>query len=320
MSLIKCPNLDKVKEYVIPTKHWLKPIEKLIIKHGESNQTGILYITELINKSKILVKVSKGKMHNIQKVNDKIYNMPNIVKTYCTFVCKDNFLLIEKNKQFCNKSEEKYNANYVTLELMKKYNDSLTGIRNLNLSEYSNMIVQICIGQLNLFSKYGYTHNDIHTGNILYYTHTTTKTLYYKYLILKYFSNKLEVKNEYVLSDFDNKLLKLSYEYLKNIDSSDEYYLYSLFDNILSTIGKTLILLKDNKENIKYNIISKQFFKLQEEYEEKLRKNYLIYINQFTKNKINEDTFRKLVISECEEFLYLFKEKIKYIQQNYNIE
>lgn len=320
MSLIKCPNLDKVKEYVIPTKHWLKPLEKLIIKKGESNQNGLLYISELINKGKILVKVTKGNFKNIERINNKIYNMPNIVKTYCTITCKDNFLLIEKNKQFCNNKEEKYDINDVTLELMKKYNDSITGNYNMNISEYLNIIIQISMGQMNLFSKFGYTHNDIHTGNILYYIHPESKIIKYKYLSLKYFPIKLEIKKEYILSDFDNKLEKISKEYFKNIKLSENSYLYSLYDNIISTIGKTLPLLKNYKDNNKYRLITDEFFKIQEKFEEEYKKNYLISIKELMSNKINKDTFRKLVISQCEKFLYMFKEKIKYIQEKYNIE
>ena len=84
----------------------------------------------------------------------------------------------------------------------------------------------------------------------------------------------------------------------------------------------SLPLLKDykNKKDNKYYLISEQFFKLQEDFEKEYKKNYLINIKQLISNKINEDTFRKSVILQCEQFLYLFKQKIKYIQDKYNIE
>jgi hypothetical protein len=61
MSLIKCPNMNnEIKEYVIPTKSWLVPIEKLMIDN-DINTRGKIYVAKLLEKDKILVKITGKK-------------------------------------------------------------------------------------------------------------------------------------------------------------------------------------------------------------------------------------------------------------------
>lgn len=57
MNSIKCPNIDKVKELIIPTKEWLEPLENLIIDN-DINTRGKLYVAELLKNGSIIVKIS----------------------------------------------------------------------------------------------------------------------------------------------------------------------------------------------------------------------------------------------------------------------
>jgi hypothetical protein len=159
MSLIKCPNINEAKEYMLPTKNWLKPIEKLMLENEVATK-GQIYVADLIKKGKIIVKITGiygEKSEKIKQINESLFNFPNMVKTYCTFNCKDDFLLIEKNKQFCNNTEKGHN---VTLELMKRYAMSLSAVKISIKEMYLSAMLQLSFAQINIFSKFGYTHND----------------------------------------------------------------------------------------------------------------------------------------------------------------
>jgi len=61
-----CPQ-DNNKQYIIPTKKWLKPIEKLITE--DINTEGLLMVSKFIDKEEVIVKITKQKKENIKKAN-----------------------------------------------------------------------------------------------------------------------------------------------------------------------------------------------------------------------------------------------------------
>ena len=89
MSLITC-KYNNIKNYLTPTKSWLEPLEVFVPE--EISSRGILIISEMIKKEKIMVKVTKGRNHNLEKINNLIKNLPNFVYTYCVIICRDSFL------------------------------------------------------------------------------------------------------------------------------------------------------------------------------------------------------------------------------------
>jgi len=54
----KCLFNKENKGYMIPTKTWLKPLSKLIIKKNNPNTVGLILLSELLNKEKLIVKIT----------------------------------------------------------------------------------------------------------------------------------------------------------------------------------------------------------------------------------------------------------------------
>ena len=98
LTRLNCPKKDK--KYIIPTKNWLEPIEKLI--NSDISTKGTLFLSKLLNEEKILVKITKGKNFDLKYLNSIVKKLPNFVYTYCVFFCKNNIDEILLNKEFCN--------------------------------------------------------------------------------------------------------------------------------------------------------------------------------------------------------------------------
>jgi serine/threonine protein kinase len=277
---IKCPYDDIKKEYIIPTKSWLKVISEMKIDDISTN--GVLILSKLVEKEKVLVKLTKGHNKKTEIINKLIKGLPNMVFTYCVILCNDYIPTILKTKQFCNLQDEK---NLVTLEIMKYYhNGSLSRFTNMNFKIFIKILEQLCLAQINLFMKTGYTHCDIHPGNILINKHSEEVELFYGYLPIQ---KKLVTKYEFIISDYDkivsfesNDIIEIYLKIYKYIQDVIDFLLNStLYVNILRTIN-ILIEKLDDKNKIFYRT---HFLKFQENYENDIiikDKNYLSkYVN-----------------------------------------
>ena len=166
-----------IKNYLIPTNNWLKPI-KLLAK-----TTNQIYDSELIEsetkKRKILVKVIKTPSieSNAEFIYSIIKDSSRIVKIYNFITCWENPITLNQEYKnalgFCeggplDQIHKKSDNQMVHLELMKKYTNSLNEfIDELSLKKTIKIIRQIICIQLELFCSYGFIHGDIHSGNIL---------------------------------------------------------------------------------------------------------------------------------------------------------
>lgn len=295
MNTIKCPNIDKIKELIIPTKEWLEPLENLIIEN-DIHTKGKLYIANLLKKGQIIVKITKENPKKII-INNNLYGYPNIVNIYCTFKCNDDLLMINKNKQFCNNTK---NSKKYTLELMEKYAKSLTA-RKMSFEIYKDALLQLIFAQFNIFSKFGYTHNDIHSGNILTQVTKNTKIFKYKYFYPTYFkSDKISIECEstieFILADLDD-IETIDEKYLKNKEYEDINSV-SLYDNIKATINtlNNSIKNKQDKEKLK-EIYNEYYSKIDE-------KMYDEHIKIVKKYMDDEKKYRGKTIKLIEKFVY----------------
>ena len=118
INLSKC-HITEQKQYIIPTKNWLKPVEPLIIE--DSNTAGLLMIAKLVNEEKVIVKITKNKNKKIIVLSNNLSILFNFVKTYCSFSCTEKYEKIDKkyqdNNYFCSTVE----IQYLTIKIMKKY-------------------------------------------------------------------------------------------------------------------------------------------------------------------------------------------------------
>ena len=272
---LKCSKVNK--QYVIPTKNWLVPLEQL--QMNDVSTKGKFVLSKLFNQEKIIVKVTSNNYPNeetrtettkkLQTINRHFKKMPNMLYTFCVFSCFDNFNNIFDDQQFCTPS--KY-SKPVNLELMYNYKKgSLTKyLQKLDKNKVHHIMEQLLYCQLNIFAKYGYTHNDVHLGNILINTHKDMIELNYKKI------NKIVVtKYEYVLSDYDNVL---------SFDSPEFSTDYCLFANLTTTVNIVQSLLKtDSLMN---------FIPVQEKYEESIMESTEEQLNVFINNS-NKKEFIK---------------------------
>jgi hypothetical protein len=300
---LKCPNINKIKEFAIPTKDWLVPIEKLLIEK-DINTKGRIYIANLMNKGQIIVKITNERKDR-NTINENLSNFPNIVKTFCTFSCKDDFLLIEKNNQFCNTTDSKNNRKF-TLELMEKYPRSLSA-KKISIDVYKVALLELIFAQFNIFSKFGYTHNDIHSGNVLSKVTKEKNTFRYKYFIPSYFkkndfckNNVCEIQSNihFVLSDFD-EIRILDEQYLKsNVD--EEINSVSLYDNIKATIrmlNNNITNKQKNEKNKLEEIYQEYYYNLDEQINNE-------HIRIVKKYMTEPKKYREKTIKLVEKFVY----------------
>jgi hypothetical protein len=289
---IDFPN-EQNKNYFIPTKDWLVPTAELLTFDNKSK--GLLIVSNLLKKKEIIVKVTKGRNDKLLEYPELLNDMPNMATTYSSFSCVDDFdkNKIIANKEFCKNKESR---SIVTLELMRYYREgSLNNIKQISFETYKNIVKQLLYAQLNIFKKEGFTHNDVHLGNILVYTHKNNTELKYTYI-----NKTIITQKEYKLVDYDkiqsfkvkdmfNTLNDMNIEPSKKIKSNDYniYYNHSLLSNILQTIDIPLKLLKLEVQDKLVKLINK----FKDNYElEYLEKNMLI-----TKNYINSRTLNEFI-------------------------
>lgn len=119
-----------------------------------------------------------------------------------------------------------------------------------NLAPLRKILDQLLCGQLEAFYKYGFLHNDIHKGNILFeknnFKYTFSLSKYYKPIIF-------DENNKFILTDFNNsELLHPIYRKEYTIDYPNKKYYdieHTLPTNILATF-KTVLELHENGTKI----------------------------------------------------------------------
>lgn len=270
MANLVCPTHGK--DYVLPTKAWLEPLNEIIAQ--DVSTRGKMIISKMLKEHKILVKLTTGNNDHIKKFIMETKGLPNLVNTYCVLLCQDDFLLIKSQRQFCSletKDENEYkdyikrlpkakNYNYaVTLELMENYTKgSMYNLNNIPYARFLDILFQLIFCQLNIFGKAGYTHNDFHAGNILIKKYETPQIFVYKHIKLNCLNKTkkeytLESKYEYILADYDKIFYfrkgffdKYYGEVSNDLDES-RYLEYSLYQNLLTTIN--VLINKLNEED-----------------------------------------------------------------------
>jgi hypothetical protein len=228
----KISPLNNDKQYIIPTKKWLKPIEPLIL--DDINTSGLIMIADFIEKEK---------RDDIIEINKIIKDMPNFVKTYCSFSCLETFDALDtkydKINSFCNAK-----ADFITIEIMRKY------INKLELSEVINILKQLLLAQLYIFNKTGFLHNDIHLGNILVKKSKEDITLNYKINII---DNNIPINKHRIniitnflplISDFDRASI-YNQPHITEEEYNDQN---TLGGNIYDTFNRCIVLLKNKDE------------------------------------------------------------------------
>ena len=284
MSLLKCPYNDNLKEYIIPNETWITPIFDNII-----NKSTYENIKQLIISRRIIAKITPFRSNRLLEFNYLCKNIPNIVETYETIKTNSNFICDNDTK-----------PNYsITIELMKKYNGgSLKEISYLTMKQFKNVLLQLVLCQLNIFSKNSYTHNNLYKGNILIHKHNKIQKFNYNFLNTDFLPNKLKSQYEFILSDYND------YVSFKDINDlkKQKLYKYSLLNNLDNTI-KLLIKLLDNRNK---QIMKKMYIDISSKCINLYKFRYSIILKMYLNKDIEYKEFKKLVVYICEYYIMEF--------------
>ena len=279
---IRCVYDRKEKKYVLPTHNWLKPYREHITE--DLNEDGLLMVSGLMNREKILVKITDGNNRNIITFNNMLNGKPNFIETYYNFSCLENKENVENKyeneKGYCNPNVNTSNKNErITLELMKRYNDGSLNKRigKIIISIYINIVRQLIISQIYAFEKYGFIHTDLHLGNILLKTHTNNREL--KYIIKNnpYKEGLTEIKINtkiiIILTDFTYCISYNPEIYNRyNRDFLDKTTFdknNTLLNRIIISLLESTKLLDEKNEIIMYNKI-KNYINMNDNYKRNL--------------------------------------------------
>lgn len=363
MSKLSCTIYPNIKNYIIPTKSWLEPLKEYTKSNPDMSPNSV-NIESLLMKQQILVKATKHINTKLIKINYLLKNLPNFVYTYGVFYCDESRLFRNKNKkQNIQYTGEKVNTtnlkiiednnnkissedmeslqtygfclkegpdDFVTLELMKFYKSSLNKAKKIkNINIYISILAQLVNGQYNAFAYEGFTHNDIHLGNILIDKLKEPKILNYEYGYSEHFKDIISVDCEFILADLDNY-------YLFNEDSHREFHEFlrenKYFDNslplnILQTIEALNQQLNDElNDNLKYKV-NKIYDNIKKKHFDDLKKSYIKELKVYTKylkecddaqmrcqcSSINKEKklFYNNTILICDKFIGYYLDKIK---------
>ena len=242
---------EKCKLTIIPTKNWLIPMSIL-----DTDSTNKLLLAELIDEGRVIVRISKlKKMLDIYKniENLKIKNLllnqsKFFVKTYCTFECDEDKIILLNNyeniKAICNYTAET-NKEKIIVEVMKKMEKTIQYMKDkLDLEQCKKIIKYLLFMVLHLFNEFGFIHNDIHPGNIFIKIHK--KDNQNKFIIneKEYIIN---TQIELFFGDTEDSIIysKPIFNYIKK----DNQYLFirTLGTNIVQVFSCGLALVKNNK-------------------------------------------------------------------------
>lgn len=242
-----CPQ-DNNKQYIIPTKKWLKPVEKFIT--NDINTEGLLIVSKFIDNEDVIVKITQEKRDDVVEINKVIKNLPNFIETYCSFVCLENFNSISNEyinaNSFCDVIDNDNNK-VITLEIIKKYkNGSLFKFQNkLNKNQVVNILEQLLLAQIHAYSKVGFVHNDLHLGNILIHKLKKPIETKYEFQTDSHIKTEIIVASNFItpiISDFNESII---YKKDNNLSLDDYKKQITLCKNINKTFNQCLLLLKE---------------------------------------------------------------------------
>jgi hypothetical protein len=130
-------NITKNKMYIIPTNEWLQPIKPLLT--DDINSRSLLMLSKLADKEEVVVKITKNiDFYRTKVINNNIKYLPNMLYVFKTLECLESEINYDiKYKDcngYCNKHESETENIKIVLEIMRKYEYSLTKYLTKKLS------------------------------------------------------------------------------------------------------------------------------------------------------------------------------------------
>lgn len=216
-------------------KDWLQIINKL---SANSN-----VLKGLLDKVKsVIVKYDEpGIILHEYSIAEELKDLPNFIKYYCNFVCKDSINALNK-QEFISGSICKKDGDDVGFIIMPYY--ELGNIYKhrwtaANFHILKNIYKQVACAIICAYKKYGFIHNDLHALNILLRKTKKTNIVYEEYTI--------DVEGGYyaLIMDFGRSCTNAHMsEYPCKIDVANLYdQLYKLL-NTMNSLDNTDIAIR----------------------------------------------------------------------------
>lgn len=217
------------KEHVycndVPTQKWLLSLKALKNSFGND---GLIVIAQMLKDKQVIVKVLKSKFEREATIVKLVREHQNVVTSYCMFMCKEDEtkmdMLYPKNSEFCSAT----GTESILIHIMKKYpHGDLDGFRGMvTIHAFRDLLCQGLATLIELYGKFGLTHNDVHMKNILLEFETDDPKIYRigkKTITVRHTSsNRVTMK----LTDFGNALLGPSYELQVDPHNKVEHYMF----------------------------------------------------------------------------------------------
>lgn len=211
----------------------------------------------------------------------------------------------------------------ITIEIMKKYDGSLNKLQNkLTIKQTTKILIQILYSLMESFYKFGFIHEDMSMGNILYKIKTQNEVIEYNLMKnITQYENLTIGEIIPMISDFDksesyNKEIFDKYSEEPMINKIKGYNsTITILDSISKITQNIILLLKneDEKKFIKSNV--NELFS-SEKYEEYYRHTYKS-LRDYVKNmKTYDDMVKETFIIYKElinKIIQIFKNDKKFI-------
>lgn len=324
----KCLFNKNNKGYVIPITDWLKPLEKLLIKKNNPNTVGLIMLSELMKKEKVIVKITSGNNKKIRFIDKILSTETNFIRTYCAFPCYENLTVFDdkysNSNAYCNANtyENKATNKLITLEIMKKYkNGTLNNLINsLTVIETRKILEQLILAQFNAFFKFGFVHNDINLTNFLYTI--SDKNNEFIYCVCNDHLSKKDNPSCLVTSKkiYDKEIIPIIFDFDKSHcfnpviykHYSDDFFNEYQFDdndillmNLFNTIKECIKLIDKNNYKKEYEDIEKQIDSIINNriFNDEWYKWSVKSLDKYSRNMMNWEYFRDTTISICAKFV-----------------
>ncbi len=164
-----------------------------------------------------------------------------------------------------------------------------------------NYLKYLILIQIDLFNKYGFTHNDIHLGNIL--VKKETHHITYNF-VLNDKDIQINTDKTLVLTDFEESVIISKKTRQVMLQSNKCTYLNTLESNIYNTFSMMIELLKDDQEKFDLSRILRKYMTDKD-------KSSDLFI-AFCNKTINIDKYKKKINKHILEIInLLFKKMFK---------
>ena len=233
-------------------EHYDKWFQLLKILYDTKNKDVLIIKTLYDKKKDIVLKICLNeKIDKELEIGNQLINLPNFIRYYCKFSCNDSIINILKNEnnlfnyKICSNGNQYISflvMNYYELGSIEKFNWNHT-----NTDILKNILKQVVFAYLYAYEIAGFTHGDLHCGNILLKPIRQDTIIYgnkilqlnkLQAVIMDFEKSKINQKNKMIFVIRDIKRL---FNTISDMTSNkfDINYDYNRLTTLLSDLGES---------------------------------------------------------------------------------